>query len=102
LQSRHRTSKVPKRYYDLLRQFIISQLVDHGELTLTELLDLAKNKLASEVGFALNWYLLEVKKDLYARGLIVLSFKVGCEQFIKIKPSSKRKLQQWLVSSKSI
>lgn len=74
---------IPKEEYDIWSYFILSTLAAAEELTLTELLEKADQKISlpggSKADSKVSWYVLQVKRDLEARGLI------------KVTPSSKKK-----------
>ena len=81
-----------------MKNFIFSELLLKEEVTLTELMFEADKKFANEIGTEINWYLLEVKKDLEAYGLIRVSFMPERVQVIRIKSEAKRKVREWLKS----
>jgi hypothetical protein len=59
-----------KRRYDLVNDFIILTLRQHGEITFKDLTDLAIESLTDTFDGKVNWYLVTVKLDLEARGII--------------------------------
>lgn len=61
---------IPANYYHLIRTSIFTLLTNNKELSLTELLEKARPYLAEEIKGDLGWYLLTVKMDLEARGLV--------------------------------
>lgn len=93
-------NSIPKKYYELVKAFILSELLTKEEVTLTELIHEADKTFASDFGVKISWYLLEVKKDLQARNLIRVSFMPERVQCIRIKMESKRKVKEWLNSFK--
>lgn len=66
---------IPKREYDTWSYFILSTLSKSEEMTLTALLEKADQQVLAEGGkidTKISWYVLQVKRDLEARGLIKL------------------------------
>jgi hypothetical protein len=64
---------IPKSEYDTWSYFILSTLAKSNELTLTELLEKADQQILANGGKSdtkISWYVLQVKRDLEARGLI--------------------------------
>lgn len=59
-----------KRRYDLIAEFIISTLRKKSEITFQNLTDLAEQKLANKFDGKITWYMVTVKLDLEARGII--------------------------------
>jgi sulfur transfer complex TusBCD TusB component (DsrH family) len=73
---------IPRNEYETWSYFILSTLTKFPELTLTALLEKADHHIrASEAKFdsKVSWYVLQVKRDLEARGLI------------KVIPASEKK-----------
>lgn len=57
------------RRYNVIKDFIIETVEQHGEITYEDLSDLAEEKLTDFDGKVL-WYIVTVKLDLEARGII--------------------------------
>ena len=56
-----------KRRYDVIRDFIMETIEEHGEITYGELNDLAVEKLAPTFDGKVVWYIVSVKLDLEAK-----------------------------------
>ena len=61
---------ISKRKYGVIRDFILSTIQEHGKITYEQLDDLATKKLANTFDGKVGWYVVTVKLDLEARGLI--------------------------------
>ncbi|MFK7807411.1 MAG: hypothetical protein AB8F74_06355 [Saprospiraceae bacterium] len=59
-----------KRRYDLIRSFIIKTIEAHKEISYEDLSDLAVKELTSTFDGKVVWYIVTVKLDLEARGII--------------------------------
>ena len=59
-----------KRRYDTIKNFIIDTVENHKEITYEDLTDLAVEKLSKSFDGKVVWYIVTVKLDLEARGLI--------------------------------
>jgi len=57
------------RRYNVIKDFITQTVEQHGEITYEDLSDLAEEKLTDFDGKVL-WYIVTVKLDLEARGVI--------------------------------
>ena len=90
------SGKRPNRNYELIKEFILSQLLLNGQITLTELFKATGQNLNRSFGSEMNWHLLQVKMDLQSHGMIKVSFDPGCVQIIKLNPKSKNKVKMWL------
>ncbi len=89
---------LPKTYYEKIKALILSEVLENEEVTLTHLMDIANVKFTNEMGTLVNWYFLEVKRDLHSHNLIKISFTPQRIQIIKIKSEAKRKVREWLKS----
>ena len=58
------------RKYEQIRAFIIECLTSKGELAYKELNDIAVKKLSKKFEGEVGWYVVTVKLDLEARGII--------------------------------
>ncbi len=56
--------------YNRLKDFILDTLRREGEMTFTELFDQSKEVLQATFKGKVGWYLVSVKLDLEARGII--------------------------------
>jgi hypothetical protein len=83
---------IPKKEYDLISDFILAVL-ETKEMTLKDLIELGHIQLAHKTGKDISWYILVVKLDLEARGLIAPVVKPGPHrsQFLKLRPRALKK-----------
>ncbi len=56
--------------YETIKEFILETLKKYEEITFDELTDMADEKLSSAFDGKVIWYVVTVKLDLEARGLI--------------------------------
>ncbi|NGP89930.1 DUF6958 family protein [Fodinibius halophilus] len=59
-----------KRRYDTIKEFILQTIADHKEISYEDLTDLAVESLADTFDGKVVWYIVTVKLDLEARGII--------------------------------
>ena len=59
-----------KRRYDIIKDFIVETIEEHHEITFDALTDLADDKLSKSFDGKVIWYMVTVKLDLEARGII--------------------------------
>jgi hypothetical protein len=59
-----------RRRYEPIKSFILQTIRDRGAITYEELNDLAVEKLSAGFDGKVPWYVVTVKLDLEARGLI--------------------------------
>jgi len=59
-----------KRRYDTIKDFIIETIEKHKEITYEELNDQAVKRLMDSFDGKVVWYIVTVKLDLEARGII--------------------------------
>lgn len=59
-----------ERRYSLVKETLISLLTTHGELSYKELNEMAKQELEGKLDGSIPWYVVSVKLDLEARGII--------------------------------
>jgi len=59
-----------KRRYELVKDTLLHLLEAQGEITYQELNSLAKEALADTLDGSIPWYVVSVKLDLEARGVI--------------------------------
>lgn len=81
-----------RKDYDVIFDFICSALKAQ-ELTITELIAMADVQLAGSIDNDISWYILTVKLDLEARGLITTVLKPSPyrSQFLKLRPRAWKK-----------
>jgi hypothetical protein len=59
-----------KRRYETIKEFILQSISDQREISFEELTVLAVDNLAKSFDGKIVWYLVSVKLDLEARGII--------------------------------
>lgn len=59
-----------KRRYNTIKEFILDTIENNGEITYSELTDIAVNNLTSWFDGKVVWYIVSVKLDLEARNII--------------------------------
>jgi len=59
-----------QRRYDFIREFMLDTIKQHGEISYSDLNDLAVDKLTNTFDGKIPWYVVTVKLDLEARGII--------------------------------
>ncbi len=59
-----------KRRYDLIKDFLLEKIQLHKEITYSDLNDLAVEELQTTFDGKIPWYVVSVKLDLEARGII--------------------------------
>ena len=59
-----------KRRYDVIKAFILETVQAYGGISFDELTDLAVDELTDSFDGKVLWYVVTVKLDLEARGLI--------------------------------
>ncbi|MER3328279.1 MAG: hypothetical protein RIF34_01785 [Candidatus Kapaibacterium sp.] len=59
-----------KKKYDIIKDFILQTLVEHKEISFSELSDLAEENIGKTFDGKVLWYVVSVKLDLEARELI--------------------------------
>ncbi len=79
-----------KRRYDILADFILDTLKEHGVLTFSDLGDIAVEQLEGKLDGSIMWYYTSVKLDLEARGLIIRIPKTSPHQ-LKLNTSKMEK-----------
>ena len=62
--------RMTREDYNLLAEFILSQMHKYKEITIQELLQTTESEFASKFLSNTGWYALSVKLDLQARGKI--------------------------------
>ncbi|HMG93347.1 MAG TPA: hypothetical protein VK589_24990 [Chryseolinea sp.] len=82
---------ISKKNYDIVKDFILSALTD--EMTMLDLIELGERVLASMIEDNIAWYILVVKLDLEARGIIVSFLKLAPHkaQFLKLRKKGIKK-----------
>ena len=86
-----------RKDYDRISNFILTVL-KRNELTINDLLDLAGIQLAQHIT-NVSWYILTVKLDLEARGLIGTVSKPAPynSQFLRLKPGALKKYRAYFI-----
>lgn len=59
-----------KRRYDTIKEFILETIAEYKEISYEELTDLAVDQLTKTFDGKVVWYIVTVKLDLEARGII--------------------------------
>ena len=59
-----------ERRYELVKDTLIALLQTHGEISYKELNEMAEGELAGKLDGSIPWYVVSVKLDLEARGVI--------------------------------
>ncbi|GAB1857697.1 hypothetical protein MHTCC0001_25340 [Flavobacteriaceae bacterium MHTCC 0001] len=59
-----------KRRYDVIKNFILDTVTSHGEITYEKVNDMAIEQLSNTFDGKVPWYVVTVKLDLEARGVI--------------------------------
>lgn len=59
-----------KRRYDVIKNFLIENIKKHKEITYEDLSDMAIDELSETFDGKVVWYVVTVKLDLEARGII--------------------------------
>jgi hypothetical protein len=84
-----RNGRIEKHKYEAIKAFIISYLKQHSLASLSNMLDEGENFLAAtmhpgEIGY----YIIKVKGDLEARGVIRKQWEVGKVQMLRLRKSA--------------
>lgn len=56
--------------YDTIKDFLLQKIQEQGEITYSDLNDLAVDELSNTFDGKVPWYVVTVKLDLEARGII--------------------------------
>ncbi|MEM9646984.1 MAG: hypothetical protein AAF969_00775 [Bacteroidota bacterium] len=59
-----------KRRYDFIKDYIVKTVKEHGTITFEKLGDMAIGELTNQFDGKVLWYIVTVKLDLEARGII--------------------------------
>lgn len=59
-----------KRRYDVIKDYILTVLKDHPDISYSKLDDMANEDLENTFDGKVSWYIVSVKLDLEARGVI--------------------------------
>lgn len=59
-----------QRRYDVIKDFMLDTIKQYGEISYSDLNDLAVDKLTDTFDGKVPWYVVSVKLDLEARGII--------------------------------
>nr|WP_299070820.1 hypothetical protein [uncultured Allomuricauda sp.] len=69
-----------KMRYDFIKDFIVKTVKEHGAITFKKLGDMAVDQLTEGFDGKVLWYVVTVKLDLEARGIIERIFKTSPHQ----------------------
>jgi hypothetical protein len=83
-------SIILRKQYDLLCGFILDALHQYGSINLMKLIDLANHKFKQTFSGEIIWLLLNVKRDLEARGTIKVKYEKKRKQMISLKKEQKK------------
>jgi len=61
---------IDREKYDAIKEYLIAQITKAGEITYSDLNDMAIIDLANTFSGSIPWYVVTVKLDLEARGVI--------------------------------
>src|SRR5690606_3555320 len=86
---------MPKKYYDSISSFIIGVLEKEVDVPLIELIERIESVFEDELVGNLSWYLIHVKQDLHARGIIKIIHEVDRQQWISLKKNYRQKLNRF-------
>jgi hypothetical protein len=79
-----------RQHYDLLVDFILDSIQRLEPISLTELMEAANNKFSDLFSGEVALPLLNAKRDLEARGLILINYEKNRNQLISLKRESKK------------
>lgn len=80
---------IPRKQYELLKNFILDIFQHCDQITLTELLQLANTKFALTFSSEVAWVLVNTKQDLEARGMLKITHERNRTQLISLKRKQK-------------
>ena len=60
---------ISKRKYDLIKDYLLAKIGEHGQISYSDLDDMANEELTDFDG-SVSWYVVSVKLDLEARNII--------------------------------
>ena len=63
-------TNISRRKYDIIKTFILDQITEHGTITYEAVNDNAVRELSPTFDGKVVWYVVTVKLDLEARGII--------------------------------
>ena len=78
-----------KSKYDRIKDFILEEIKEHGDIAYEDLSDLAEKKVAPTFDGKVVWYVVSVKLDLEARGII--------ERIPRVSPHRMRKKNKYVI-----
>lgn len=87
----NRTRSLSTPVYDSVKEFILRVLVEKGEITFIELLNIAEQESSLRLEGDLSWCFLVVKRDLEARGIIHVTVGLGRNRVQLISLSRKKR-----------
>lgn len=76
---------LPRKQYELIKEFILNALATSPQVSLMELMELANLQLVEAFPNGVALPLLNTKQDLEAHGLIEVTYQKGRTQFIALK-----------------
>jgi len=63
-------TNILRRRYEVIKDFLLQKIVEHGEISYEELSDMAVAELSETFDGKVIWYVVTVKLDLEARQII--------------------------------
>ena len=78
---------IDRAKYETMKAAILELLAEHGELTFVGLTTAVQSRLQDTFDGSISWYVVTVKLDLEARGVIERTKRAG-KQGIRLKASS--------------
>jgi hypothetical protein len=87
----NRTISLSTPVYEAVREFIMRVLMEKGEITFIELLNLAEQDSSLRLEGDVSWCFLVVKRDLAARGIIHVTIGLGRSRVQLISLSRKKR-----------
>ncbi len=61
---------ISRSKYDTIKDFLLQKIEEHGEVTYSDLNDMAVDELSKTFDGKVPWYVVTVKLDLETRGII--------------------------------
>ena len=87
----NRTISLSTPAYESVKEFIMRVLMEKGEITFIELLNLAEQDSSLRLEGDMSWSFLVVKRDLAARGIIHVTIGLGRSRVQLISLSRKKR-----------
>ncbi len=75
---------IDREKYELVKTYILNEVTNHPEIKFSDLVELGKKRLNGQFDGQVTWYIVTVKLDLQARGLIE-RFKKSGVQWLRLR-----------------